>query len=114
MRELPTDAIFPAWNGGPYALNVATVDVLTLSLPSAVKDEQVFAFLEDLRDAPKLSSIYEALSKLYQRSGDTPKAEDMEARRLELWRHWERKLPNNSYVIRQIAASAPFAPSDKR
>jgi len=37
----------------------------------------------------------------------------MEVRRLELWRHWERKLSNNSYVLRQITASAPVAPLDK-
>jgi len=64
--------------------------------------------LEDLRETPKLSSIYEALSKLYRRTGDTPKAEELEARRLELWRHWGGKLPTNSYVTRQIAASAPL------
>ena len=64
--------------------------------------------LNDLRETPKLSSIYEALSKLYRRTGDTPKAEELEARRLELWRHWGGKLPTNSYVTRQIAASAPL------
>ncbi len=30
-------------------------------------------------------------------------ASTLEARRLELWRHWERKLPNNPFVLRQLA-----------
>ena len=32
----------------------------------------------------------------------------VEARRLDLWRHWDRKLPNNPFVRRQLAGkSAP-------
>jgi tetratricopeptide (TPR) repeat protein/tRNA A-37 threonylcarbamoyl transferase component Bud32 len=60
--------------------------------------------LNDLREAPRLSRIYEALTGLYRRTGDSEKAESMEARRAELWREWERKLPNNPFVLRQVAA----------
>ncbi len=59
--------------------------------------------LNDLRETPKLARIYEALAGLYRRTGETPKAESMEARRLELWRHWDRKLPKNPFVVRQLA-----------
>ena len=60
--------------------------------------------LNDLRETPRLSRIYEALTGLHRRTGDTQKAETMEARRAELWREWERKLPKNPFVLRQIAA----------
>jgi serine/threonine protein kinase/tetratricopeptide (TPR) repeat protein len=60
--------------------------------------------LNDLRQAPRLSRIYEALGTLYRRNGDVQKAESMQARRLELWRHWESKLPNNAFVLRQVAS----------
>ncbi len=69
--------------------------------------------LNDLREAPKLSSIYKELTALYRRTGEIPKAEDMEARRLELWRQWDRKLPNNTFVLRQIAASTASSPAEK-
>jgi tRNA A-37 threonylcarbamoyl transferase component Bud32/tetratricopeptide (TPR) repeat protein len=62
--------------------------------------------LTDLRDAAKLSRLYEASAGLYRRAGQNGRAESMETRRLELWRHWDRKLPNNVFVRRQLAATA--------
>jgi serine/threonine protein kinase len=61
--------------------------------------------LDDLRDAPRLSQLYASLASLDRRTGQTPKAQEMESRRLELWRAWDRKLPNNQFVLRQIAAA---------
>jgi serine/threonine protein kinase len=61
--------------------------------------------LKDLRDAPKLSRIYEALSILYRRAGDPARAEVMKARRVEIWRHWQSKLPNNPFIARQYNAA---------
>ncbi|MBV9083749.1 MAG: tetratricopeptide repeat protein, partial [Acidobacteriaceae bacterium] len=60
-------------------------------------------FLNDLRDAPKISELYSALETLYRRTGDIENAESMKARRLDLWRHWDQKLPNNAFVLRQLA-----------
>jgi serine/threonine protein kinase len=61
--------------------------------------------LDDLRDAPRLSQLYASLANLDRRTGQIPKAQEMESRRLELWRAWDRKLPNNQFVLRQIAAA---------
>ena len=61
--------------------------------------------LTDLRDVPRLSSLYESLSRLYRRTGKITKANDVESLRLELWRHWDTKLPNNLFVRRQIEAA---------
>jgi serine/threonine protein kinase/tetratricopeptide (TPR) repeat protein len=67
---------------------------------------------DDLRDAPRLSQLYDALASLDRRNGQTFKAQEMESRRLELWRAWDRKLPNNQFVLRQIeAAKAPLGAS---
>ncbi len=58
-----------------------------------------------LEDALDLSNIYLALSDLHRRAGEAAAASDVEAHRLELWRQWERKLPENPFVLRQIAAT---------
>jgi hypothetical protein len=59
----------------------------------------------DLENAPRLSRAYEALARLYRRTGDVGKADSMQARRVELWQNWDRKLPNNPFVRRQIEAA---------
>jgi serine/threonine protein kinase len=60
----------------------------------------------DLRNAPHLSQLYASLASLYRRTGETAKAQDMESRRLKLWQGWDRKLPANAFIRRQLAAAA--------
>ncbi len=60
----------------------------------------------DLEDVTKLSRLYESLIDLYRRTGETGKAENMKMRQLELWRHWDQKLPNNAFVRRQLEAAS--------
>lgn len=62
--------------------------------------------LNDLRDAPRLARIYQALAALYRRAGDTTRADDFQARRLDLWRRWDRKLPGNVFIRSQLEAAA--------
>jgi tetratricopeptide (TPR) repeat protein len=59
-----------------------------------------------LAEAMDLSNIYGSIAALYRRSGRTDLASAFEKRRLDLWRHWARELPNNPFVRRQIAAAA--------
>jgi tetratricopeptide (TPR) repeat protein len=54
-----------------------------------------------LGDAVELSSLYEDASGVSRRAG---LASTLEARRRTLWRHWDAKLPHNSFVSRQLAA----------
>ena len=61
----------------------------------------------DLRHATKLSRTYEALAALDRSNGRADDAANLEARRTEIWRHWQSKLPNNPFVLRQIAAANP-------
>jgi hypothetical protein len=63
--------------------------------------------LNDLRDATRLSRVYERDAALARRVGESAKADAMSSRRLELWRHWDRQLPNNAFVARQLQAASP-------
>lgn len=59
----------------------------------------------DLRDAVPLSQLYASLDAVYRRTGETAKAQEMESRRTELWQAWDRKLPANPFIRRQLAAA---------
>ncbi len=58
----------------------------------------------DLRDANKLSNLYRPLTSLYRVAGDPTKADAMEARSVELWQHWDGKLPNRAFIRNQLAS----------
>ena len=57
----------------------------------------------DLLNATLVSRLDASLAELLRRVGRTDDAITLEANRLELWRQWDRKLPNNSFVQRQLA-----------
>ena len=58
-----------------------------------------------LTDALDRSSIYRAKSVLHRRAAQADLASALEARDRELWQHWDRKLPHNPFVLRQIEAA---------
>ena len=61
-----------------------------------------------LKDAVDLSRIYAAKSVLHRRAGQADLASSLDTRRRDLWRQWDGKLPNNTFVRRQQeAASLP-------
>jgi tetratricopeptide (TPR) repeat protein len=112
-RDYPSEAV--ALEGVAYTALMARADfdAEESAPPIAVADyeqllEKVNAakpeFQTDLRVAPRMSRLYEALAHAYRRSGQSSHAETLDAKRLELWRHWERKLPGNAFVQRQLAA----------
>ncbi|MGA2950183.1 MAG: hypothetical protein WBV26_08400 [Candidatus Sulfotelmatobacter sp.] len=55
----------------------------------------------DLRDATCISRTWTALANLLRQAGSTEQAERLEARRTELWNHWNAKLPNAQFLLRQ-------------
>jgi serine/threonine protein kinase len=60
----------------------------------------------NLFEAVRLSSLYQAEAALHRDlAGQANLASTLEARRLELWRHWDSKLPNNAFVRRQLEAA---------
>ncbi len=58
----------------------------------------------DLRHAHGLSRIYQRLETLYQRVGRSTEAAALHQLRLDLWGHWDGKLPGNPFIKRQLAA----------
>jgi hypothetical protein len=58
-----------------------------------------------LADAVDVSRLYAALAVLHRRVRRNDLASALEARRLELWRRWDARLPQNSFVRRQLDAA---------
>jgi tetratricopeptide (TPR) repeat protein len=58
----------------------------------------------DLRDAAQISEFYAALARLHRQLHDSSNAQNVDAQRRELWEAWNRKLLDNPFVQRQIAA----------
>jgi tetratricopeptide (TPR) repeat protein len=56
-----------------------------------------------LEDAMDRSGIYGGMAAVERRAQRPDLASALDARRLELWRRWEKRLPGNAYVLRQIA-----------
>ena len=86
-----------AYNGNVTAAIAQYQDLLKRIAP--VETDPEF----NAEDAVRLSTICSSLAALYRRAGDADKASELEARRLEIWRQWDRKLPNNPFVQRQLA-----------
>src|SRR5262249_15865973 len=59
----------------------------------------------DLRHAHGLSRIYSDLGNLYWRAGHKDQAEMLDQQRLEIWQYWNKKLPDNTFIRRQLAAT---------
>ena len=59
----------------------------------------------DLPHALGLSRIYEPLASLHRRNGQPERGALLSALRLNLWRHWDRKLPNNVFVRHQLESA---------
>ena len=57
--------------------------------------------LNDLRDATCLSRTWTTLANLLRRSERKDEALQLEAQRTELWSHWNGKLPNAQFLLRQ-------------
>jgi tetratricopeptide (TPR) repeat protein len=59
----------------------------------------------NLKDAVELSNLYGAAARVYRLAGESSTAGSIEQRRLNLWRQWDIKLPNNAFVAWQVQAA---------
>ena len=57
----------------------------------------------DLPAATDVSRLYVSLAALERRAGRTADASGLDSRRAALWRLWDRALPGNSFVARQLS-----------
>ena len=55
-----------------------------------------------LADDLGMSNIYRAGAQLQRRAGHADLASALETRGRDLWKQWDRKLPNNAFVRRQL------------
>jgi len=65
----------------------------------------------DLPAAADLSRIHASLAATLRSIGSREKAATVETARADLWRLWNRRLSNNPFVLRQIAAAIPPQPA---
>ncbi|HUK23817.1 MAG TPA: serine/threonine-protein kinase [Terriglobales bacterium] len=89
-----------AAEGGPHRALESYQDLLARVMAA---DPKVLA---DLSDAAKLSQLYGTIVLLYRQTGQATEARELQARRLDLWQHWNRKLPHNLFVQRELAAAS--------
>ncbi|MFN7934481.1 MAG: serine/threonine-protein kinase [Bryobacteraceae bacterium] len=59
----------------------------------------------NLRHAGTISAIYAALAEAHHQIGQQEESNAWAQRRLALWEHWDRRLPNKPFIRRQIDAS---------
>jgi hypothetical protein len=59
----------------------------------------------NLFEAVRLSNLLGAEAAVQRQAGRADLASSLETRRLDLWRLWERQLPNNPFVRRQLEAA---------
>jgi tetratricopeptide (TPR) repeat protein/predicted Ser/Thr protein kinase len=57
----------------------------------------------NLVNAVHISRVYRSLAALLGRVGRKDEAGTLAARRVELWQHWDRRLPDNPFIKRQLA-----------
>ena len=64
----------------------------------------------NLPDAVRMSTIYRAAAAVRRRAGLAEGAATMETHDRDLWQHWDRKIPNNAFVRRQLQGVNPRSP----
>jgi serine/threonine-protein kinase len=69
---------------------------------------------QDLREAYSLSLLYAGLSALQGATGATDKAARTYSLQLKLWNDWNTRLPNNTFVRRQLESQHAGSPTAAR
>jgi hypothetical protein len=59
----------------------------------------------DLLNSVYISRLHTSFARLLRRMGRGDKAVAVDADRMELWRWWNRKLPDNPFVLGQLDAA---------
>jgi len=72
--------------------------------PKLEPDSKTESQLENsLVAAVELSQVWVSMEAVCRRAGLAELASVLQTRRLDLWQHWNQKLPNNPFVLRQLA-----------
>lgn len=76
--------------------------------PGSEADAVLRALADDDAETGRLDA---SLAALLRRAGGTDEAAALQAGSLEIWRQWNRRLPNNPFVLRELAAAESPVPS---
>jgi hypothetical protein len=63
----------------------------------------------DLLNAVSLTALDSSLAALLRRAGAADQAAALEAENRELWRQWDKQLPDNPFVLREVAAASKYS-----
>jgi tetratricopeptide (TPR) repeat protein len=116
LKTYPTEKVKPGSEADAALCALADYQADNGDIPAAIATyEKLLGQIEawkpkpetSLADALDVSRVYAALAALRRRANQTGIASALETRRLELWRHWDRKLPNNAFVRHQLEAATP-------
>lgn len=114
LKFYPVEKVYPGSEAQETLEALADYQAGTGRLPQAIATyENLLDRLQPaesgleptLDDAVHLSVIYHSAAALYRRAGRIGLARTLEAKRLALWQNWDRKLPNNSFVHRELMAA---------
>jgi len=116
LKLYPAEKIDPGSEAEETLLALAELEADSGNLPRAIAVYQKVldqvqpaesGLSPSLEDAVQLSTIYVTAAAVYRRAGQAGVASTLEGRRRELWEAWDRKLPDNAFVRRQLQ-SAPL------
>ena len=117
LRKLgayPADAIQPGSEADKALSGLADYEAENGNIPRAI---EIYEELlrkgsasgakpqTSLAAAVQESRVFAALGNLYRQSRQTDSESAIGSRRLELWRHWDSKLTNNTFVRREVEAA---------
>jgi hypothetical protein len=85
---------------GRLAQAVRSYQELRRSLLASNPDPQ-----SDLLNAVSLTALDASLAALLRRAGAAHQAAALAAGNRETWRHWDHRLPDNPFVLRELAAT---------
>jgi tetratricopeptide (TPR) repeat protein len=88
-------------DAGDVAAAIVTYRELMEKVVSSKPDTE-----HDLRQASNVSALYLRFARVLIRAGNRQEAEEIDERRLDLWRAWDRQLPHNTFVQRQLTTTA--------
>jgi len=123
IQDYPAERIEPG-SETEIALQALADQSMALNEPAKASDtyQELLAKLkawgpapaDSLRGATYLSAVYESFALALRQAGRAMDAAQREGDRRTLWESWDRKLPKNQYVGRQLARtkSVPPAHSD--
>ena len=114
LKLYPAEKVTPGSVTDKILRALADHEAANRNIPRAIDiyqkllDQMRAAKLEpetSLEDAVDLSSVYQAIADLHRRNREPGRADATSALRLELWRSWDRKLPGNAFVRRQLESA---------